>query len=87
LNFPSATAIPIPRPDPDGAEPRERRAPRRRPSADLGASNHSTRPAEPGDEGGEVSWMEGLSNRLSAYSLSEYDDPPVAESDEDDTPS
>jgi hypothetical protein len=31
--------------------------------------------------------MEGLSNRLSAYSLSEHDDPPVAESDEDDTPS
>ena len=55
---------------------------RRRPPADPGKSKQSTEPAEPGDEGNEVSWMAGLSNRLSAYSLSE-DDAQAAESSDD----
>jgi acetyl-CoA synthetase/medium-chain acyl-CoA synthetase len=85
LNFPSASSIPIPRPNSDGSGTRERRAPRQRPAADTSSSKHSTRPAEPGDEGAEVSWMQGLSNRLSAYSLSEDDDLPSADPDEEAT--
>jgi hypothetical protein len=76
LYFPPVTAFPAPREerndDPDS--PREsRRAPRRRAPAEPGTSKHSTEPAEPGDETTEVSWMHGLSNRLSAYSLSDED--------------
>ncbi|HUG64473.1 MAG TPA: AMP-binding protein [Gaiellaceae bacterium] len=83
LNFPSAAAFSIPRPDPDAPDLREPRAPRPRPQAELGKSKRSTESAEPGDEGHEVSWMEGLSNRLSAYSLSEDEGEPVSESDDD----
>ncbi len=85
LNFPSATAIPIPRPNPDGSDTRARRAPRPRRAPDTSSSKHSTRSAEPGDDGAEVNWMQGLSNRLSAYSLSEDDDQPVVDSDEEAT--
>jgi acyl-coenzyme A synthetase/AMP-(fatty) acid ligase len=73
LNFPSVTEFSI------GGEQRttvdrgERHASPRRPSAgDVGATKkRSSQPAEPGDEAVEVNWMAGLSNRLSAYSLSE----------------
>jgi hypothetical protein len=85
IYFPPVTAFPTPRPDRDGDDTRERRAPRRRPPAELNASKRSTEPAEPGDETGEASWMEGLSNRLSAYSLSEDEDPATADSDDDAT--
>ena len=88
LYFPPVTAFPVPRADRDDEEPRERsRTPRRRPPAEPKSSKHTTEAAEPGDEGGEVNWMEGLSNRLSAYSLSEdeaaqaSDDPPDDEKD------
>ena len=86
LNFPSVASFPAPRDDPsDDETPRESRKPRRRqPAAELPSSETSA-PAEPGDEGQEVGWMAGLSNRLSAYSLSEEDtvaaDEPAAEPD------
>ena len=85
LYFPPVTAFPTPRADRDDDEPRERRrAPRRKPPAEPKPSKHSTEPAEPGDEGGgEVDWMEGLSNRLSAYSLSEDEARAAADSDDD----
>jgi hypothetical protein len=71
IYFPPTTAFPIPRDDDDGDTPRVgKRAPRPRPAAEPGKSKRSTEPAEPGDEANEVSWMAGLSNRLSAYSLS-----------------
>jgi hypothetical protein len=71
LYFPPTVAFPVPREDDD--EPREKRAPRRRPTAESKNKKRSTPPAEPGDEGAEVGWMAGLSNRLSAYSLSDDD--------------
>jgi hypothetical protein len=72
LYFPPTTAFPIPRDDDD--PPRgAKRPPRPRPAAEPGKSKRSTEPAEPGDEANEVSWMAGLSNRLSAYSLSDED--------------
>ena len=85
LYFPPVTAFPTPRADRDDDEPRERRrAPRRKPPAEPKPSKHSTEPAEPGDEGGgEVDWMEGLSNRLSAYSLSEDEARAAADTDDD----
>ena len=71
LYFPPVTAFPTPRPDrDDDDEPRERRAAAAA-RADLDASKRSGTPAEPGDEGMGSDWMQGLSNRLSAYSLSE----------------
>ena len=57
--------------------------PARRPPAESKPSKRSTEPAEPGDEGGETNWMEGLSNRLSAYSLSEDEAPAAAEPEDD----
>ena len=48
------------------------------------------RSAEPGDEGNEVGWMAGLSNRLSAYSLSDDEaqsgDEPDADEPGDESP-
>ncbi len=76
LYFPPTTAFPIRRDD-DGNEPK--RTPRRRPQIDQGNAKRSTQPADPGDEGAEVSWMAGLSNRLSAYSLNEGETEPVDE--------
>jgi len=71
IYFPPTTAFPIRRDDDNGAE-REKRAPRRRPTVDPeNAKKRSTQPAEPADEGPEVGWMAGLSNRLSAYSLAD----------------
>ena len=80
--FPPTTAFPIPRDDDDDDAPRGgKRAPRPRPAAELGKSKRSTEPAEPGDEGNEVSWMAGLSNRLSAYSLSDDEAQSASEPD------
>ena len=85
LYFPPVTAFPTPRPDRDEDDTREsRRAPRTRPPADPSTSKHSTDSAEPGDEGNEVGWMEGLSNRLSAYSLSEDEERAASDADFDD---
>jgi acyl-coenzyme A synthetase/AMP-(fatty) acid ligase len=91
LYFPPVTAFPVPREDRDDANsPREsRRAPRRRAPVEPDTSKHSTEPAEPGDEATEVSWMHGLSNRLSAYSLSDEEaegGEPSAEGDETESP-
>src|SRR5262249_28916373 len=75
IYFPPVTAFPTPRDDPDGDSdsPREtRRAPRRRPTAEP-TTKRPTDSADPGDDGTEVSWMQGLSNRLSAYSLADED--------------
>jgi acyl-coenzyme A synthetase/AMP-(fatty) acid ligase len=84
LYFPPVTAFPTLRADTDD-EPREtRRAPRPRPESELRASKRSSTPAEPGDESGEVGWMAGLSNRLSAYSLSEEERQAGEEADADD---
>jgi acyl-coenzyme A synthetase/AMP-(fatty) acid ligase len=70
IYFPPVTAFPTPRADPDDA-PREKRPPRRRSVPDPGKAKRKSDAADPGDESSEVSWMAGLSNRLSAYSLSE----------------
>jgi len=70
LYFPPTTAFPIRRDDDDDAPRPKRPAPRRQ-AAEPPKGKRSTEPAEPGDEGAEVGWMAGLSNRLSAYSLSD----------------
>jgi len=80
LYFPPTTAFPIPRDD-DDAPRGGKRAPRPRPAPEPGKSKRSAEPAEPGDEGNEVSWMAGLSNRLSAYSLSDEESQPTSELD------
>lgn len=89
IYFPPTTAFPIPRDDNDDGPAREKRAPRRRPAADVNKSKRSSAPAEPGDEGAEAGWMAGLSNRLSAYSLADEDaepeDEPAAGDASDDT--
>ena len=89
IYFPPTTAFPIPRDDNDDGPAREKRAPRRRPAADVNKSKRSSAPAEPGDEGAEAGWMAGLSNRLSAYSLAdeeaEPEDEPAAGDASDDT--
>ena len=75
LNFPPTASFPTPREDSDEDAQRKRdapKAPRRRPAPESAKSKRNkSGPAEPGDEAEEVSWMEGLSNRLSAYSLAE----------------
>jgi len=76
LYFPPVTSFPAPREDTDETERRRDapKTPRRRPAADPGKSKRvKSGAAEPGDEADEVSWMQGLSNRLSAYSLAEED--------------
>jgi hypothetical protein len=86
LYFPPATSFPIPRDDPDEDAERKRdapKAPRRRPASDPGKSKRGKSGAEPGDEAEEVSWMEGLSNRLSAYSLAEDEASPASEPGDD----
>jgi hypothetical protein len=59
----------------DDTEPRDDkpRTPRERPADDRRAGNERRKRSnhEPGDEGGGTDWMQGLSSRLSAYSLSE----------------
>jgi acetyl-CoA synthetase len=85
LNFPSSTAFSIPRGSREENGEREARSPRPRPQSEPGKTKRSTEPAEPGDEAQEASWMEGLSNRLSAYSLSGDDEPSASEDDEDET--
>jgi hypothetical protein len=62
----------------------ERSAPpgRRRPGGPLRSTNvDKPSEGEPGDEGEEIGWMQGLSNRLSAYSL---DAEPTPETTSDD---
>ena len=86
LYFPPTTAFPIRRDDDDDGPARAKRPPRRRPAADPGKSKRSSAPAEPGDEGAEGGWMDGLSNRLSAYSLSDEDPEPEGEADAGDAP-
>jgi medium-chain acyl-CoA synthetase len=85
LYFPPVTAFPTPRGDRDEEARESRRSARPRPSAEPGKSKRSTEPAEPGDEAIEAGWMDGLSNRLSAYSLSEDETPPADDSDDDET--
>jgi acetyl-CoA synthetase/medium-chain acyl-CoA synthetase len=74
LYFPPATSFPTLRDEEDDPES-TREAPRqlgRRPTADSTKGKRGKpRAAEPGDESDEVSWMQGLSNRLSAYSLAD----------------
>jgi hypothetical protein len=82
LYFPPVTAFPTPRDDEDESRPAKRPA-RRRPPTEAGKPKKSEA-AEPGDEGHEVSWMAGLSNRLSAYSLNE--DEPATPAEQDDGP-
>lgn len=86
-NFPPVASFPTPRDDPDENAERRRdapKAPRRRPAADSGTPKRSkSGAAEPGDEAEEISWMKGLSNRLSAYSLAEKEESSAGEPDED----
>ncbi|MGH3065167.1 MAG: AMP-binding protein [Gaiellaceae bacterium] len=76
LYFPPAASFPAPRDDPDEEERRRDapKAPRRRPPPDSRKKRGRSGAAEPGDEAEEVSWMAGLSNRLSAYSLAGEDE-------------
>jgi hypothetical protein len=78
LYFPPAASFPAPRDDPDDDADRKRDAPktpRRRPAPSQPKSKRGkSGPAEPGGEAEEVSWMAGLSNRLSAYSLAEEEE-------------
>ena len=90
LNFPSAAAFTLPRADRDD-DSHEPRIPRLRPPVEPGKPKRSSNAAEPGDDGAEVSWMEGLSNRLSAYNLSDEqegfaDDTDGADGADDDPP-
>ena len=87
LYFPPVTSFPAPRDEADDDAERKRDAPktpRRRPAAGPAKPKRGkSGGAEPGDESEEVSWMEGLSNRLSAYSLAEEDASPGVEPPED----
>jgi acyl-coenzyme A synthetase/AMP-(fatty) acid ligase len=85
LQFPSAASFPAPRSDDDGETEFGRdRTPRGRPAAGSGRPKRvRSREAEPGDESEEVSWMAGLSNRLSAYSLAGEETSPRSEPDDD----
>jgi acyl-coenzyme A synthetase/AMP-(fatty) acid ligase len=85
LYFPPVTAFPTLPTDRDEDSRETPRAPRRRPAGEVAKPKRSSEPAEPGDETGEVGWMAGLSNRLSAYSLSEDESPQDSESDDDET--
>jgi acyl-coenzyme A synthetase/AMP-(fatty) acid ligase len=58
---------------------RERRATERRAGKDRRRRSSSH---EPGDENDETGWMQGLSNRLSAYSLAEDGSEPAENEDE-----
>ena len=86
LNFPPATSFPTLREDPDADGGRKSDTPRlgrQRPAPNPGKSKESRSGVEPGDEeADEVSWMQGLSNRLSAYSLSEEEASSADEPDE-----
>ena len=55
---------------------REATHPRRRSAAHQDVKAERRSEGEPGDEPEEVGWMQGLSNRLSAYSLDTEDDAP-----------
>jgi acyl-coenzyme A synthetase/AMP-(fatty) acid ligase len=86
LYFPPVTSFPTPREDADegdhGREPP--RPSRRRPAPETGKTKRGkSGAAEPGDEAEEVSWMAGLSNRLSAYSLAEEEASSAGEPDEE----
>jgi acetyl-CoA synthetase/medium-chain acyl-CoA synthetase len=87
LNFPPATSFPTLRSEEDGETEFGRdanRTPRGRPAAGSGRPKRPrSREAEPGDESDEVSWMAGLSNRLSAYSLAGEETSPRSEPDDD----
>jgi hypothetical protein len=78
LYFPPVTAFPVPREDSEDDLERKRDAPktpRRQPAPSSTKSKRGkSGAAEPGDEADEVSWMAGLSNRLSAYSLAEEEE-------------
>jgi acetyl-CoA synthetase len=87
LNFPSVASFSISGDHRTGVDRGERPAsPRRSAGADVGSTKkRSSQPAEPGDEANEVGWMAGLSNRLSAYSLSEGAADTEAEPGEDES--
>ncbi len=74
LSFPPVTSFPPSREDPDPQNERKREGARTarsrsKPAPEKPKRGRST--GEPGDEAEEVGWMQGLSNRLSAYSLAE----------------
>ena len=69
----------------DTSEPRKSRKPSRRAApTSKSKPTRGSSTGEPGDEPQEVSWMQGLSTRLSAYSLGE-DEPPRTDDDESDS--
>ncbi|HEU4971761.1 MAG TPA: AMP-binding protein [Gaiellaceae bacterium] len=74
LNFPSVTSFSISSSERrnDQGDPGDRRSSGRRSAPpDPGKAKRASQPAEPGDESSGNDWMAGLSNRLSAYSLSD----------------
>ena len=85
LSFPPVTSFPAAREDTDPQNERKREATRTsrpRPKPAPGKPKRGRSTGEPGDEAEEVGWMEGLSNRLSAYSLAE-EESSSDESDDD----
>ena len=85
LAFPRVTDLNLNRSDSDFAsEEREAKPPRERPDPDRRSGKDRRRQSshDPGDEAVESDWMQGLSNRLSAYSLSEEAPRPVEPPDE-----
>jgi hypothetical protein len=63
----------------DPTVPREPRAPADRRTRKE--RRRQSKEPEPGDESDEVGWMQGLSSRLSAYTVSEDGSPSEAEND------
>jgi len=86
LGFPPVTELILERDDNDRPAQRESE---RRPAEDderrSGKDRRGRSSHEPGDDGEETGWMQGLSNRLSAYSLSEDASTPDGPDDEPET--
>jgi hypothetical protein len=85
LGFPTITELILE--PPSDPRPQERSKPRReRPTDEEQRSGKERRRRsshEPGDESEQTGWMQGLSSRLSAYSLSGDGAGPVEDDDEE----
>ncbi len=88
LYFPPVTSFPLPREEDGEADHEETpRAPRRRAAPEKPKSKSKRSQEDPGDDASGASWMAGLSNRLSAYSLGEEGEKSTdAPSDDEDAP-
>ncbi len=85
LGFPPITELILARDgEPPLAQENEKKAPPDRTPQErrTGKERRGRSSYEPGDENDETGWMQGLSNRLSAYSLSEDDSSPEPDEEE-----